>query len=79
MNVSQQGRLGQIQQVIVTLNLPIIVGKPVAAERLLIQFLVLNHGSHTAVENHNAFLQGFVKLFQASVAIGHSLYSGCRY
>jgi hypothetical protein len=75
-NIAEQGRLGQVQQVIVALDFAIIVGKPIAPEGGFIQLEVLDHGTHTAIEHDNAFLQSLVKLLQTGFAIGHKVLPG---
>ena len=77
MYIAEQGGLGQVQKVIIALNLTVIIGKPVATERCLVQFQVLDHGAHAAIKDDDAFFQGVAKLFQAvqaSVVVGHINY-----
>ena len=78
MNIAEQGRLGKIEQVVVALDFPLIVGKPITPEGFLVQLQVLDHGPHSAIKNHNAFLQGLVELVETGGAISHRITSGYR-
>lgn len=54
MNVFDQGRLRQIQQIIVALQVFFPIFEAFAAKRGLVQLALLDHGAHRPVENEDA-------------------------
>ena len=71
MDIAEQGRLGQVEEIVVALNVPVEILESVAPECGFVQLLVLDHGAHATIEDDDAFLEGLMKLFQAGSTIGH--------
>jgi len=55
MDVFDQGRLREVQQVIVTFQVLFPIFEAFAAKRGFIQLALLDHGPHGPVENEDAF------------------------
>jgi hypothetical protein len=53
-NLADNRRLGQHQQIVVALEIARPVAEPLAAIIRLLQPIALNHGAHRAIQNQNA-------------------------
>ena len=68
MNIANNGRLCDAQQVVVALDITMPVGKALAAKILFFQLVSLNHGSHGAIEQQNARLSSAYESFKTGMA-----------
>ncbi len=58
MDVADEIRLRDAQQIVVTTQLPRVIGESLAAKVGFAEGVRLDHGSHGAVEDDDAFLEG---------------------
>ena len=62
--------LREHEQVVVALDVPVPVGKALAAVIRLLELVLLDHGAHGAIENQDAFVQQLSDLFGCSYRHG---------
>jgi hypothetical protein len=62
-------RAGQHQQVIVSFKIALPVGKTLTAKIGLVQLITLDHGAHAAIKQHDTFRQLLLQCFNS---VAHS-------